>query len=48
MKLYLAIKKVIDELGTEAFRSNMAVNVLADYGAYNDIPAIKQILKDLI
>ena len=48
MKLYLAIKKVIDELGIEAFRSNVAVNVLADYGAYNDIPAIKQILKDLI
>ena len=48
MKLYLAIKKVIDELGIEAFKSNVAVNVLADYGAYNDVLAIKQILKDLI
>ena len=43
MKLYLAIKKVIDELGIEAFKSNVAVNVLADYGAYNDVLAIKQI-----
>jgi hypothetical protein len=48
MKLYLAIKKVIDELGIDVFKSSVAVNVLADYGAYNDIPAIKQILKDLI
>ena len=48
MKLYLAIKKVIDELGIDVFNSSLAVNVLADYGAYNDIPAIKQILKDLI
>ena len=48
MKLYLAIKKVIDELGIDVFKSSLAVNVLADYGAYNDIPAIKQILKDLI
>ena len=29
MKLYLAIKKVIDELGIDAFKSSVAVNVSA-------------------
>lgn len=48
MKLYEAINKVIVELGIDIFKSSIVVNVLADYGAYNDTPAIKQILKDLV
>ena len=48
MKLHLAIKKVVDELGISIFTSNILANVLADYGAYQDIPAIKQIIKDLV
>ena len=42
MELHLAIKKVVDELGVDMFTSNIFANVLADYGAYQDIPAIKQ------
>lgn len=48
MELHLAIKKVVDELGVNIFTSNIFANVLADYGAYQDIPAIKQIIKDLV
>lgn len=48
MKLHLAIKKVTNELGVSIFTSNVFANVLADYGAYQDIPAIKQIIKDFI
>lgn len=48
MKLHLAIKKVTNELGVSIFTSNVFANVLADYGAYQEIPAIKQIIKDFI
>lgn len=48
MKLHLAIKKVTNELGVSILTSNVLANVLADYGAYQDIPAIRQIIKDFV
>ena len=48
MKLYKAIKKVFEDLGLSSMESNLFINALADYEAFQEVPAIKQILKDFV
>ena len=48
MKLYKAIKKVFEDLDLSSMESNLFINALADYEAFQEVPAIKQILKDFV
>lgn len=48
MKLYEAIKRVIDCDGIEAITNQRTINVLSDFQAYTEIPSSKYILRAII
>lgn len=48
MKLCDAIKKAIDDFGTDVIKDTRLANILSDYCAFTDIPATKQVIKTLL
>ena len=48
MELHKAIKEIIDRFGEEMIVNSQVINYLLDYQAFNEIPATKPILRDII
>lgn len=47
-KLHLLVKEALNQFGKELIQSVKFVKILDDYNAFEDIPAAKQILKELL
>lgn len=48
MKLHEAMRKVIREFGANLLREERFLNFLADYRAFDDFPAVRQILQSVV
>lgn len=47
-KFHTCIKAVVESQGKEVIKTNLLANILADYGAYEDYPTTKVVLKELL
>ena len=47
-QLHTGIKDIIQTNGTEPIRTVQLANILADYSAYDEYPATKVVLKDVL
>ena len=48
MELYKALKEIIEQRGVEIMHSCQLPNILSDYKAFDELPASKYILRDII
>lgn len=48
VKLHIAAKSVIEQLGTDVIQTEKFANLLMDYHAFEEYPATKQILRDVL
>lgn len=47
-KFHVGIKSVVEVKGPEIIKSKVLVNMLADYGAYDEYPTTKIVLKEIV
>ena len=47
MKLHKALQKIVSQFGTEVLQEERLVNLLADYKAFDDYPAMRQVMEAL-
>ena len=45
MKLHEALQKIVSQFGTEVLQEERLVNQLADYKAFDDYPAVKEVMR---
>lgn len=48
VKLHIAAKSVVDQLGVDVIQTDKFANLLMDYHAFEEYPATKQILRDVL
>lgn len=48
VKLHIALHNAVEKFGSNILCEDRLINILLDYGAFNDNPAIKNILKTMI
>lgn len=47
-KLHIAVKDILDQLGVDTLEKKIFMNVLSDYAAFEEYPATKPVLKDVV
>jgi len=47
-KFHICIKNVVESQGKEVIKTTLLANILADYGAYEEYPTTKIVLKELL
>ena len=48
MKLYEAIKEIFNQVGYDSIRTPRFINMLSDFSAFKDVPALKYVMSNLV